>query len=467
MAIEQQDFKEAGVVTYSTNLELPFLPRGSTQGQAIINGIVRVLDEKVLDKVDGTGTKITLEEVASEIIKVSDKVTSAHVTVNEDLVAKNANITGKLTAQDVQLAGGSATNLTITTLESDKVTSKDAELTNLEAGTVSIETLTIQDAIEDLKATEFEAEIISADEANIEVLNVEVLNNLNSTNRFPINESIAFNPTVNQDYQTIIELPFSATRIKGTIFGSFTVVGGGTTEVMEVVLTVEDAYVYVDSVREYVYSLHELKTVTTHSGRALNRGVGFYRGKPLIEWGDDDIALTSASLTGFLGRITVTADTGGVAGNDIRLLVVSPDATSATLNIVVVGDTITLEYVRAVDGTIVPSSYSDIVDAINNDADASALISASYQSTSDITDTILTLIVTPEFLSGGLDAAIDTNLLAYVELDDTGQQLTLRVGLVDDPKDAEGVDTGDAEFIPDSTFTITDANFEFLMEAGK
>ena len=85
-------------------------------------------------------------------------------------------------------------------------------------------------------------------------------------------------------------------------------------------------------------------------------------------------ALTLAFVTANTG-VTYTAVTAGTAGNQIRVRYVDPEAASAALAVSVAGKDITVTLATDLDGKLT-STASDVVTAINADANASALVTA-------------------------------------------------------------------------------------------
>ena len=120
---------------------------------------------------------------------------------------------------------------------------------------------------------------------------------------------------------------------------------------------------------------------------------------------------TAATLT--LGRasddtgITLTADTAGLAGNQISIALVDPAANSATLAVAVSGNAITVTLATDASG-VITSTAGDVIDAINGDGDASALVTAADLTGSDGTGLAKATGVS-RFLAGGADEPFPLN----------------------------------------------------------
>lgn len=120
---------------------------------------------------------------------------------------------------------------------------------------------------------------------------------------------------------------------------------------------------------------------------------------------------TAATLT--LGRasdntgITLTADTAGLAGNQISIALVDPAANSATLAVAVSGNAITVTLATDASG-VITSTAGDVITAINGDGDASALVAAANLTGSDGTGLAKATGVS-RFLAGGADEPFPLN----------------------------------------------------------
>lgn len=87
---------------------------------------------------------------------------------------------------------------------------------------------------------------------------------------------------------------------------------------------------------------------------------------------------TSAANTGIL----FTADAGGTAGNNIRIRYVAPGESSAALAVSVNGNDVTVTLATDADGEL-SSTAQEIVDAVNDEADASSVVTAAVVEGSD------------------------------------------------------------------------------------
>jgi flagellin len=101
--------------------------------------------------------------------------------------------------------------------------------------------------------------------------------------------------------------------------------------------------------------------------------------------------------TGILEGVTFTAVTAGAGGNNIKVVFEDPGSGDQTLTVSVSGNTITVTLGTDNEGTIT-STVADIVDAINNNSAANALVTASGSGTDAVGTGNLTL-------SGGTDAS--------------------------------------------------------------
>lgn len=116
-------------------------------------------------------------------------------------------------------------------------------------------------------------------------------------------------------------------------------------------------------------------------------------------------ATLTTSLTGTNNDFKLTARDAGVAGNSITLTLVDPSANDATLSVDVSGTDITVNL--ATDGAgAITTTASDILTAINYDADAQDLVTVTLAAANDGTGVVTALTQTA--LTGGLDNAITT-----------------------------------------------------------
>ncbi len=100
-------------------------------------------------------------------------------------------------------------------------------------------------------------------------------------------------------------------------------------------------------------------------------------------------------------RFLVTADEGGAIGNQDSITLVDPVGNNAALDVSVVGKAITVSL--ATDGASAPTSTAaQVRDAINNDPEASVLVTASLPADSNGTGVVAAAAVTS--LAGGVDA---------------------------------------------------------------
>jgi len=91
---------------------------------------------------------------------------------------------------------------------------------------------------------------------------------------------------------------------------------------------------------------------------------------------DELLGAGPTPATGYLEGVTFTAVASGEAGNDIQIVFKDPEAEEAELSISVSGNIITVSLATDEDGNIT-STAADIVNAINTDTEASALVTAS------------------------------------------------------------------------------------------
>ncbi len=122
---------------------------------------------------------------------------------------------------------------------------------------------------------------------------------------------------------------------------------------------------------------------------------------------------TQAAFTGNAG-LTVTAVTGGAAGNSITVALVNPSVANAELNVSVSGSAITVNLGNtAVAGTI-SSTLAQVVAAINDTAASAALVLASVASV-DAGTTAVAVAATN--LAGGAatGGALSTAQATYVQ----------------------------------------------------
>ncbi len=115
---------------------------------------------------------------------------------------------------------------------------------------------------------------------------------------------------------------------------------------------------------------------------------------------DGDSASMSTALAGADNDLTFTAKQGGTQGNGIMVAYVDPGAVSQPLSVSVSGQVITVNLATDAGGNII-SSAAQIREAINQDADASALVTASLAAGNDGTGVVTAMNHTS--LAGGLD----------------------------------------------------------------
>lgn len=102
----------------------------------------------------------------------------------------------------------------------------------------------------------------------------------------------------------------------------------------------------------------------------------------------------------------VTALEPGTAGNDITVTLVDPPGNDATLDVTVVGTAITVSL--ATDGASAITSQADqVVDAINADTDAKALVSASAAVGDSNGDGVVTAFAATA-LTGGAEVKVSS-----------------------------------------------------------
>ena len=106
-------------------------------------------------------------------------------------------------------------------------------------------------------------------------------------------------------------------------------------------------------------------------------------------------------------NLTLTAVEPGAAGNSISLTMSSSSpATGEVVEVTVSNTDITVKPV--VSGGAVTSTIGDVVNAINADADAKALVGASADE--DVLDEVITKNVTETTLAGGSDTVTGESL---------------------------------------------------------
>lgn len=91
-------------------------------------------------------------------------------------------------------------------------------------------------------------------------------------------------------------------------------------------------------------------------------------------------ATYSTTLTGENNDITLTAKTAGVAGNSITIALVDPSAASQSLSIDVTGTDIVANLATDAE-SVITTTASLLIAAINDDAEASALVTAALKGT--------------------------------------------------------------------------------------
>lgn len=125
-------------------------------------------------------------------------------------------------------------------------------------------------------------------------------------------------------------------------------------------------------------------------------------------------ASTLASATLALAGIQFTAATGGAAGNNISVSITSPQGSNAAISIMVTGKAIRINPVTA-SGSIT-STLQHLIDAVNGDTAARALVQAALTSGADGATTASAGAV--ENLAGGRDDVLrDTPILITTAAD--------------------------------------------------
>jgi flagellar hook-associated protein 3 FlgL len=115
---------------------------------------------------------------------------------------------------------------------------------------------------------------------------------------------------------------------------------------------------------------------------------------------DGDAATMTTALAGADNDLTFTARQGGTLGNGIMIAYVDPAAASQSLSVSVSGQIITVSLATDGVGNII-STAAQIREAINQDADAAALVSASLAAGDDGTGVVTAM--NHATLAGGLD----------------------------------------------------------------
>lgn len=459
---------KTGPLSWSPNLDLPFLPVGSNQAVAIINALVRILDTSVVARENGVANKLTIQNLTAV-----SAVLTALTASNAELSAASIN-----SLVSDSLSSGSAD---ITTL-----TAANSTLSNTAIGTAAINTLTVANKIIQLSIGALTADTASIAELTASTKVVTALlqatsatltsitavngtiTNLSATNlvaqRITADEIISLanqhtsllkgthTITPNSITTKSIALPYIPGFIKGKVLCTIAMKDSGGDP--------HDAYLFYDIFNSYIVSNSGVVTCDmsmstptyfaepSYANLLPGTSVGRTIEWPLtLKW-PLDVSIP-ASLSNYHGLDLFASS----SNNGFTIEVQVGSAPNTSFSVANTGSGVLVTLATDDDGVAIGISLGDLATAITNSGRIQATVHAGVSA-----GTIVSTAFSAGTLSGGSSTTITNLSPAVFTINTSGTALTLATELTDQNK---------IRILPNDTVTIEQITIGYVLEVSK